>query len=65
MTTAQINDALPRFQVMPYGTEKLCTKCREYWPDGGEFFYTSKGKTASECKACQNEARYAKRRARS
>ena len=34
------------------GTERLCTKCDEYWPDDAEFFYLSKGKTQQPCKAC-------------
>lgn len=64
MTTVQINtETLPRFQAMPYGMEKLCSKCGEYWPDDSEFFYIKRGKTASQCKACENEGRYAKWRA--
>lgn len=55
----------PRFQASEYGcTEKLCTRCDDYWPADSEFYYsTSDGRLNSWCKACVNERRYEKRRA--
>ena len=44
MTRAFINTDL--------GREILCAKCGEYWPDDAEFFYQSKGRSHSWCKAC-------------
>ncbi|MCQ4242394.1 hypothetical protein [Stutzerimonas stutzeri] len=57
--------AMPRVRIANYAPEKLCTKCAEYWPADGEFFYTA-GQTrlSSWCKACTNEVRNAKRRAK-
>lgn len=34
------------------GTEVLCAKCREFWPEDPEFFFFAKGKPHSWCKAC-------------
>ena len=56
---------LPRMRIADYAPEKLCTKCAEYWPADGEFFYTAgTSRLSSWCKACTNEVRYAKRRAK-
>ena len=37
------------------GPELWCSKCREFWPGDAEFFYMSKGKPHSWCKACYLE----------
>lgn len=40
------------------GTEKLCTKCVEWWPADGEFFFTDKEGILGLlycCKACYYE----------
>ncbi|PHS48778.1 MAG: hypothetical protein COB05_04515 [Marinobacter sp.] len=42
----------PKTKTTELGTERLCTRCSEYWPDDAEFFYTKKGKTQQPCKAC-------------
>lgn len=42
----------PKTKTTELGTERLCTKCDEYWPDDAEFFYTKNGKTQQPCKAC-------------
>lgn len=34
------------------GDEIQCTKCNEFWPRDPEFFYFTKGKPHSWCKAC-------------
>lgn len=34
------------------GTEVLCAKCLEFWPEDPEFYYFNKGKPHSWCKAC-------------
>lgn len=34
------------------GREAQCARCKEFWPADGEFFFTSKGKLHSWCKAC-------------
>jgi hypothetical protein len=34
------------------GTEILCSKCLEYWPEDKEFFFFSQGKAHSWCKDC-------------
>lgn len=40
------------------GTEKLCTRCNEWWPADLEFFYSQPGRAANLshcCKACYRE----------
>lgn len=42
------------------GTEKLCTRCHEYWPADKEFFYLANKKKDglhSWCKCCYLEWR--------
>lgn len=34
------------------GTEQQCTKCCEFWPADGEFFYSNRKGLYSYCKAC-------------
>lgn len=34
------------------GTEIQCSRCMEFWPMDSEFFYFSRGKPQSWCKAC-------------
>ena len=34
------------------GDEIQCAKCGEFWPADKEFFYVSKGRLHSWCKAC-------------
>jgi len=34
------------------GPEIQCVKCQEFWPADREFFYMSKGKPHSWCRAC-------------
>ena len=34
------------------GTEILCSRCKDFWPADGEFFYTARGKLHPWCKAC-------------
>lgn len=38
--------------VSELGREIQCAKCGEFWPDDPEFFYQSKGRSHSWCKAC-------------
>lgn len=35
--------------------EQLCSRCLEWWPADTEFFYLSRGKLESQCKACRIE----------
>ena len=47
----------------PYAEEKLCTRCREWWPCDVEFFRLDRpGVWHSWCRACEAE-RIAERRA--
>ncbi|YP_010844250.1 hypothetical protein MPJ00_gp20 [Pseudomonas phage vB_PaeS_PAO1_HW12] len=63
-------DIQPAFQPLPkgyqvawYGMEKLCTKCREYWPADAEFFFTNPdGTLKNSCKACWYEMPSVQRR---
>ncbi|WP_336726234.1 hypothetical protein [Achromobacter ruhlandii] len=34
------------------GTEIQCSRCKDFWPADGEFFYTARGKLHTWCKAC-------------
>lgn len=34
------------------GTEIFCSRCQEFWPCDPEFFFFTKGKPHSWCKAC-------------
>lgn len=34
------------------GVEAQCARCKEFWPADNEFFYMSKGRPHSWCKAC-------------
>jgi len=57
--------AMPRARIADYAPEKLCTRCAEYWPSDREFFYPAgPDRLSSWCKACTNEVRNAKRRAK-
>lgn len=44
MTRAKIETEL--------GTEIFCSRCQEFWPCDPEFFYFTKGRPHSWCKAC-------------
>lgn len=44
-----------QFRETELGRERLCNKCRDYWPDDSEFFYLSKGEPAQPCKACYHQ----------
>lgn len=48
-------------RTMPEGAEKLCPKCKEWWPADGEFYQPLRGGLQCWCKACANEWRYHKR----
>ena len=49
-----------------YGKERLCAKCKEWWPADGEFFHTTPGGLLrSWCKAFVIETTLAKRHAAS
>lgn len=37
------------------GTEAQCSRCEEFFPADTEFFFASKGKVHSWCKACHSE----------
>lgn len=44
--------------------EKLCSRCKEFWPADEEFFYVdprSRAGLQSWCRACTNEVRTAAR----
>lgn len=38
------------------GTEAQCSRCFDFFPADTEFFFASKGKAHSWCKACHVEA---------
>jgi hypothetical protein len=38
------------------GTEIRCSKCRDFFPADGEFFYSTNGMYSSWCKACHTES---------
>lgn len=46
--------------------ERFCPKCEDWWPADREFFYTtgSEGKLHSWCKACYEDDRRPRRRAK-
>lgn len=47
-------------RVGELGAERCCSRCREWWPADGEFFYTSSGTRDGLhdwCKACYREWR--------
>lgn len=50
------------------GTERRCTRCKEYWPEDREFFYTSKRINRATvdiqqpCKACFDEMKRVSRK---
>jgi hypothetical protein len=49
-----------RVRVGDDGVELLCTKCREFWPADGEFFYRDTGGVrglTAWCRACFWETR--------
>lgn len=54
ITFAQIG--LPRYRSVPEFEERLCTRCREYWPADAEFFTVKDGSYHSWCRACCAEA---------
>ena len=44
--------------ITAIGREKLCPRCKEYWPADSEFFYTThrnKDGLDNWCKACYRE----------
>lgn len=48
------------------GKERLCAKCKEWWPADGEFFHRTGGDVLHcWCKACVIETKLAKRQAAS
>jgi hypothetical protein len=59
-----------KLRMAPYGQEKLCTRCVEWWPADLEFFYADPDGAAGLfycCKACYQEWKaenLAKRKAR-
>lgn len=61
---------LPKTHITELGTERQCTKCKEYWPEDHEFFYTAKRKNLETlqiqqpCKACFSELKRNQRKAR-
>jgi hypothetical protein len=42
-------------EITDAGHEVQCTKCEEFWPETPEFFFFTKGKPHSWCKACYRE----------
>jgi len=40
------------YKTTEFGIEKLCPKCKEWWPYDLYFFYKQKGHLSSWCKAC-------------
>lgn len=38
------------------GTEIQCAQCKDFWPADPEFFYFTKGRAHSWCKACYMNA---------
>lgn len=59
---------LAKTRLTELGIERQCTKCREYWPEDTEFFYTSKRvdrkieDIQQPCKACCLELRRKRRK---
>lgn len=41
-----------RYRETELGIEARCSKCGEFWPADGEFFFTCKGRVHSWCKDC-------------
>lgn len=39
-------------RVTELGTEVVCAKCEEFWPEDSEFYFMHGGKAHSWCKAC-------------
>lgn len=47
-----------RQRLAPEGPERLCSRCKEWWPEDLEFFNRhARDKWQPWCKACTNEAR--------
>lgn len=44
-----------RFRMTPYGMEKRCSICHEFWPADTEFFYDQRQTLSSQCRACHAE----------
>lgn len=44
-----------RTRITELGQERCCSKCGEWWPDDTEFFFRTRGRTCSPCKACYYE----------
>ena len=58
----------PKLRVTECGTEKLCTRCNEWWPADGEFFAPDSqgsGQLYHYCRACHIEWRRSRRDQRS
>lgn len=53
------------YQQTELGIEKLCPRCKEYWPADTEFFHLSSGKYGdglyTYCRACSIEIRQGKK----
>ena len=59
--TQVVRSPQPKQRCSWYAVERHCPRCNEYWPADAEFFYTSKGRLRSWCKACVSDDRNAKR----
>lgn len=47
------------------GREIQCARCKDFWPNDDEFFYFTKGRPHSWCKACyMNDPKTLAKRAR-
>lgn len=61
---AAIAKALEGYRETPEGTEKRCSKCREWWPADLEFFHANPNGghlgLNYQCKACYEEWRRSK-----
>lgn len=63
MTSPLMLAPKPRLVQQPWGPEKLCPRCDEYWPADGEFFSPrAEGKLDSWCRCCVNEYHQERRR---
>lgn len=51
-----------RFRTTDLGAEARCSKCRDWWPADGEFYFMLRGRPHSWCKACYIADKVAKGR---
>lgn len=55
----------PKHRDAGYALERHCPRCDDYWPADAEFFHPRpNGRLDSWCRACSNESRNQKRKAK-